>query len=82
MRRLFFVLLVSCTPAEQQIASQDGARIAADFAACVLTHRSDTNATPEGIATMCGVAVVPDVLKLIADEIAAAQAAKPASSAP
>lgn len=75
---LMCIMLASCTPAEQQVGSADGARIAADFAACVLQHRSDANATPEGIATTCGVAVVPDVIKLIADEIAAAQAAKPA----
>ena len=77
MRRLCFVAasvaLVGCTPAEKQVAAQDGARIVAEFAACVAQHARDPGATALGVATACGVAEIPAAVALASDEIAASK---------
>lgn len=75
-------LMLACTPQEQQVARDDGAQIAANVARCVATQATAQGATAEGVALACGLAEIPDALRLLIDEIRAAQGAQKDAGSP
>ena len=62
-------IIIACSPAQQAAEKRDGAVIAADVATCVAREVVKQGATPEGVASACVLATVPDDLRALIDVI-------------